>query len=606
MAGAFAGLMLAAGAQYLATPARADEHPRLGVNQLGYLPDGPKRATFLTGAERPLPWRIVDDQGNEVASGQSVPAGIDPTARANTHVLDFTDLSEPGTYRIEAGGSRSHPFSIEAGLYRDLARDAVNYFYPVRSGIAIDGAIAGAAYARPAGHVAAPADGLPNKGDRAVPCLSPEEADAAYGAPWTCAYTLDVTGGWYDAGDHGKYVVNGGISVAQLMGAYERTLYVDGASAALFADDTLAIPEGGNGVPDILDEARWELEFLLKMQVPEGEPLAGMAHHKLHDTAWTGLPMLPHEDPMPRKLHRPSTAATLNLAAAAAQGARLFKTFDPAFAGRLLAAAERAWQAARDHPSLHAPASDDTGGGAYGDADVSDEFYWAAAELFITTADARYRGHLAASPYFQGEVFRDTGFDWANVAALGRLSLATVPNTLPVEDIAAFRGSVIAAARRYVTLQDARAFGQIYAPHDGKYGWGSNHSMAQIGIIVARAYDFSRDPRFRRAALEAADYLLGRNALANSFITGYGSAYSENQHSRWFAHQLDATLPHPPKGALAGGPNVWLQDAVAAGRRAGCAPQLCYVDDIESWSTNEITINWNAALAQFAAFLAEQ
>lgn len=581
--------------------------PRITVNQVGYVPDGPKRATLIAQAQAALAWRLLDAEGKEVASGMTRPAGVDPTARLNVHVIDFSGFTQAGEgYRIEADGEVSFPFAIGRGFYEALARDALNYFYPVRSGIAIDGAIAGEAYARPAGHISAPGKGEINQGDRGVPCLSPERSERVYGVPWTCDYTLDVTGGWYDAGDHGKYLVNGGISVAQLMSAYERALYVDGASFAHFADGALAIPEAGNGVPDVLDEARWELEFLLKMQVPEGKPLAGMAHHKVHDTEWTGLPSLPHEDDKQRRLHRPSTAATLNLAAVAAQGARLFVKYDPAFANRLLKAAERAWHAAQAHPDLHAPETDNMGGGPYADDDVADEFYWAAAELFITTGAVHYRDALVASPYFRGDVFRDNGFDWAFVAPLGRMSLSLVPNALSAEEIAFFRASIVEAGRRFAALQEERAFGQIYVPSNGEYGWGSNHSFAQIGTIVARAYDYTRDPRLREAALEGADYLLGRNALGISYITGYGSHYAQNQHSGWFAHQVDPSLPHPPKGALAGGPNAALQDPFAAERLAGCAPQRCYIDDIESWSTNEITINWNAALAQFAAFLAEQ
>lgn len=585
----------------------AEHRPRVLVNQLGYLPDGPKRATLLTDASEPLPWQLRDAQGEPVASGTTKPAGLDPTALTNVHVIDFTAFTDPGIgYHIAADGGQSFPFAVGRGFYEALARDAVEYFYPARSGIAIDGAIAGAAYTRPAGHLVGPGDGAANKGDRDVPCLGAEASRDAYGISWTCDYSLDVTGGWYDAGDHGKYVVNGGISVAQLMSAYERTLYIDGASRALFADGTLAIPETGNGIPDILDEIRWELEFFLKMQVPDGEKLAGMVHHKVHDTDWIGLPLLPHENTNPRALHRPSTAATLNLAATGAQGARLFRKFHPAFADRLLMAAERAYAAAKSNPDLYAPATDSVGGGAYNDNDVSDEFYWAAAELFITTGDKAYRADLEASPYFTGDGFRDYGFDWGYVAPLATLSLSLVPNGLPADDMVRLRHSVIEAARRVADLQEDRAFGQIYAPADGKYGWGSNHLTAQLGIIVARAYDYTGDQRFRAAALEGADYLLGRNALALSYITGHGSAYSQNQHSSWFAHQLDPSLPRPPNGALAGGPNAWLHDAIAAERLAGCAPQLCYIDDIESWSTNEITINWNAALTQFAAFLAEQ
>ena len=120
-----------------------------------------------------------------------------------------------------------------------------------------------------------------------------------------CGYTLDVRGGWYDAGDHGKYVVNGGISAWQLLNAYERPGR-RGADAARSATASCDIPERGNGVPDILDEARWELEFLLRMQVPDGQPMAGMVHHKIHDENWTGLPMLPDEDTQPRVLSPPS------------------------------------------------------------------------------------------------------------------------------------------------------------------------------------------------------------------------------------------------------------------------------------------------------------
>jgi endoglucanase len=587
---------------------RPDTGPRVRVNQVGYLPDGPKHATLVTDSTDPMPWRLIDAAGNEILSGRTTPRGIDPSAGLNVQTIDFSATGRTGDgFVLETDGERSYPFPIRADIYAGLPRDALGYYYPVRSGIAIDGAIAGEAYARPAGHVSAPGDGEANKGDRDVPCQSPESSRKAYGEPWTCDYTLDVTGGWYDAGDHGKYVVNGGISVAQLMAAYERALTVKNAPPAAKADSALAIPEAGNGVPDILDEARWELEFMLEMMVPDGEPLAGMVHHKVHDDGWTGLPTLPDRDDKVRELHRPSTAATLNLAAAAAQGARLFEPFDEAFSAKLLAAAEKAYRAARARPALFAPGADGaSGGGAYDDADVTDEFYWAAAELFITTGAKPYLADLRASPYWNGEAFRPGGFDWANVAALGRMALATVPSRLPEQDADAARKSVIVAADRYLAMQAGQPFGQIYAPKGGEYDWGSNHLMLQNAIVVARAYDLTAERKYRDAVIEGVGYIFGRNALNRSYVTGYGKVFSKNQHSRWFAHQLDPDLPNPPKGSLAGGPNSGIQDPVAQRLLQGCAPQLCYVDDIESWSTNEITINWNAALSELAAFLAGQ
>src|SRR5262249_32710826 len=154
-------------------------------------------------------------------------------------------------------------------------------------------------------------------------------------------------------------------------------------------DRSMLIPEAGNGVPDLLDEARFELEFLLRMQVPEGKPFAGMVHHKIHDAHWTEIGTAPHEDRMQRLLYAPSSAATLNVAAVAAQASRIFQNIDAGFSKRCLAAARRAWRAAQAHPNMLA--SDRVeGGGAYPDKDLRDEQYWAAAELFATTKEAAY------------------------------------------------------------------------------------------------------------------------------------------------------------------------------------------------------------------------
>jgi endoglucanase len=105
--------------------------------------------------------------------------------------------------------------------------------------------------------------------------------------------------------------------------------------------------------------------------------------------------------------------------------------------------------------------------------------------------------------------------------------------------------------------------------------------------------------------LEGADYLFGRNALNHSYVTGYGTVSSQNQHTRLYAHELDPALPHPPPGAISGGPNSGLQDPFALSKLHGCAPQFCFIDDIQSFSTNEIAINWNAGLSWVASFIAD-
>ncbi|MGW1818644.1 glycoside hydrolase family 9 protein [Streptomyces sp. NPDC002125] len=565
------------------------------VNQVGYLPDGPKSGTVVTDADAPLTWTVKAQDGSRAATGTTVPQGEDPTSHQRVHTFDFDGLTELGDgYTVEVDGEVSEPFSIRGDLYDKLRSDALAYFYHNRSGAPIEADLVGAEYARPAGHIGV----APNKGDTDVPCQ-----------PGVCDYRLDVSGGWYDAGDHGKYVVNGGISVAQLMSTYERTLTAPNGESAELGDGKLRVPERDNGVPDILDEARWEMDFLIKMQVPTGEPLAGMAHHKMHDAEWTGLPMKPHLDPQQRELHPPSTAATLNLAASAAQCARLYAPFDEDFADRCLRAAETAWAAAKQHPDVLADPDDGTGGGAYSDNDVSDEFYWAAAELFTTTGKDTYRQAVLSS-----DLHGDTdavfpaggGISWGSTGGLGVLTLATVPNGLTSAQLDEVRSVVTTAADRYAAQSGAQAYGLPYAPQGGDYVWGSNSQVLNNMIVLATAHDLTGKAAYQGAVLRGADYLFGRNPLNQSYVTGYGERDSHNQHHRFWAHQNDPALPHPAPGSVAGGPNLTAAgsgDPVAKDKLSGCAPAMCYIDDIGSWATNEITINWNAPLAFIASYL---
>jgi endoglucanase len=559
------------------------------VNQVGYLPDGPKRATIVTTSSQALTWQLRNASGTVVASGSTTPRGADTPSGQTVHIADFSSYRTAGTgYVLTVDGSTSPRFDIRANLYDQLRSDAMAFFYHQRSGIPIEASLVGSQYARPAGHLGV----APNKGDTSVPCQA-----------GVCDYSLDVRGGWYDAGDHGKYVVNGGLSTWLVVNSFERAKR-SGTERAQ-GDSTLRVPERGNGVPDVLDEARWELEFLLRMQVPAGRQYAGMAFHKIHDANWTALPTRPEQDAEQRELHRPSTAATLNLAATAAQAARVYRPYDADFADRCLEAARRAWTAAQANPSMLAPATDSNGGGAYEDNRVTDEFYWAAAELYATTGESTYRDAVTSSPWHTSpDAFHGYGFGWQDTAALGRLTLATVPNGLPSSEISRIRSSVTAAADAHLNRMAAQGYA-VPLPQDG-YFWGSNGAVANNAIVLAVAAELTGDARYRNGALEVLDYLLGRNALGQSYVTGYGEKDSRNQHHRFWARQADPSLPNPPAGSIAGGPNSGLQDPVAEARLRGCAPAACYIDDIESYSTNEVAINWNAPLAWIAAYAADQ
>jgi endoglucanase len=574
------------------------------LNQLGLLADGPQRAMLPSQSSQPLPWSLTAKDGRVLATGRTEVFGPDRFSGENVHRIEFSGKASAGDgYRLTAGDLSSRPFAVSSAGNGRLPYDALAFFYHQRSGIPIEARLVGEKWARPAGH---PRD--------LATCVSGLDAR---GNAWPgCSYTLDASGGWYDAGDHGKYVVNGGIALWTLQNLYELGRL---RGSPLFVDGSAHIPESGNGISDLLDEARWEMEFMLRMQAPEGSrqrvPIgvtrnapgltlteistSGMAHHKTADERWTMLPMRPDRDPQRRVLFPPSTAATLNLAATAAQCGRIWRDIDKPFADRCVTAAKRAWTAARLNPRVYAIA-DFNGSGGYGDADVSDEFYWAAAELLTTTGDAEYRRAVEASPHFRQAI---SAPGWASVAALGSITLALHPAAIDGAEATRLRTDIERAAGSF--LLDRRSTG-YEVPMASRWTWGSNSILLNRAMLLALAYNWTGAPQYRDGVIDAMDFILGRNPLDRSFVSGYGARPMDNPHHRFWAHSLDSTLPGPPPGVLSGGPNnEAMSDEVAARMKGTCAPQTCWVDDVRAYSMNEVAINWNAPLVWVSAWLAD-
>ncbi len=197
--------------------------------------------------------------------------------------------------------------------------------------------------------------------------------------------------------------------------------------------------------------------------------------------------------------------------------------------------------------------------------------------------------------------------NWKFVQGLGTITLALVGSTLPEADRLLARQAVIEAAAAFVAIQDTQGYGTpYYNVLDGKYPWGSNSFVLNEMIALALAFDFTSDPKYRHAVEESMDYLLGRNPKGQCYVTGHGEAPLKYPHHRFWAYQADITYPKAPPGAISGGPNSGLQDPwVQAKGLPGCTPAKCFLDHIESWSTNEITINWNAPFAWVLAWLDE-
>ncbi|MGO1296781.1 MAG: glycoside hydrolase family 9 protein [Vibrio sp.] len=589
--------------------------PIVRVNQVGYFVDGPKHATVATDAKSPLAWKLLNGDQEVVAQGKTIPFGLNKASGEQVQWVDFSQVKTPVHKAIlEVAGNRSHPFTIGNDIYRTMKYDALSFFYQQRSGTDIERKyVQRADLARPAGH-------RPEN----VTCFNKTDAK---GNQWPgCNFSLDVTGGWYDAGDQGKYVVNGGISVWTLTNYYEREKLADPNKSSAFADGKVKIPEDHNGKNDLLDETRWMMNFMMAMQTPKNSSVwvpigdqskqlnrlsltqidaSGMVFHKVADDAWTGMPLPPHKDSRPRFLSYPTTAATLNLAATGAQCARVWKDKDSQYAQRCLTAAERAWKAANRHKNIYAY-DNFTGSGPYDDTHLADEFYWAAAELFVTTGKEQYKQFIQASPYYlatpKGDITAEGDVYWQGVSGAGTLSLALVPNKLPKQEVEKAHANIIKTANKYY---DSVAKEGYRIPYTAKeYPWGSNSNLMNRSLFLGIAYDFTHDRKYVNAIIDAMDYILGRNPLDQSYVSGYGSRRLMNPHHRFWAHAVDPKSPIVAPGVMSGGPNSTnFSDPIASSMKGKCVGQTCWKDDIGAWTLNEITINWNAPFFWTVSFL---
>ena len=574
---------------------------KVRVNQLGYYPNMAKKATLITDSNSPTEWKLKDSSGKVVASGTTTPFGADEASGDKVQKIDFSSYTGTGTgFTLEAGGESSYPFDINNDIYTQMKADALQYFYHNRSGIEIKMPYAGREdLTRKAGH---PNDSATTKDGTVVDC----------------------TGGWYDAGDHGKYVVNGGISAWTMMNQYELAKIKGYDSIANFK---MNIPENTDSIPDLLNESRWEMDWILKMQVKSGSK-KGMAYHKMHDEKWTALGLAPSDDEEKRVVRDPSTAATLNLAATAAQAARLWEKYDSTFASKCLTAAKEAWTAALANPNIIAPL-EKVGGGPYNDDYIKDDFYWAAAELYTTTGDDTYLNYIKSSPHYLEVPTKltagETGpWDWAYTSGLGTMSLL-INDKVPASDKTTVLNNLKAAGDTFLKNQSTEGYGTSLKPYEMTvysgtdqagtpsqivgYPWGSNSFVANTAMLFTYAYLYTNDVKYLNGATENMDYLMGRNALQQCYVSGYGEIPVEWPHHRFWAYQTDSSkFPKAPAGCLVGGPNSGLEDPWVRGDgfRPGNVPAAkAYLDNIEAWSANEITINWNTPLAWVTAYLSE-
>lgn len=536
------------------------------VNQIGYATSAPKHAQVAgMSAYR---FEVKDAKTEETVYKGELPDGkMWNQSRELTQYADFTEFKTPGTYFIEVNGERSFPFEIgDASIFDEFATWTTKAFYLWRSSIAIEPQYAtykGVDFSRALGHP-----------DDEVFIHS-----SAYSEKRKAESTISSPKGWYDAGDYNKYVVNAGITLHQLIMAFE-------TNQEYFAKKRLNIPESDNSLPDLLDEIKWETDWLFTMQDPDD----GGVYHKLTTKRFCTINTTPAEDKQDRYVVSKSTAAALNFAAEMAMTARVFRYYDEMYANEALKAARRAWNWAVNNPEVYFDNPSDIKTGSYGDRDLSDEFFWAAAELFITTGEKTFYEKLDFFRLFETP-------QWNACNSLALISLAW-----HLEDLPDFADEAL-IKRKYISLAETIYNGYKYSAGRlslKSFIWGCNGEIATNGAILGLAYRLTKEDKYREAMASQFNYLLGMNPTDYCFITGFGSKSPKHIHDR---RSTSDDIDEPLPGYLCGGANPNQTSDCGKFNYPSMAPARCYLDESCSYSTNEIAINWSAPLVFLTAMM---
>lgn len=540
----------------------------INVNQLGYYPAAPKYAVIKT--DQPVEFYIYKTGTSEkIFTGKLEGPRQSEFSDKKTCIADFSVVTKEGSYALEIPGiGKSHSFEIKTNVHDEVAKASVKGFYYQRLSTELHEKYAGK-WKRKAGN--------PDNKVLVHPSAASDKRPEGT--------ILSSPRGWLDAGDYNKYIVNCGITMGTLLSAYEDF-------PEYYKTLSLNIPESNNSIPDVLDETLWNLRWMLTMQ----DPNDGGVYHKLTNANFDKM-VMPHECTNPRYVVQKGTAAALDFAAVMAQSSRIFKDFSkelPGLSDSCLIAAKAAWAWAEKNPNVAYEQNDinkqfdpDITTGAYGDRNFSDEWLWAASELYASTRDNKYLSKITIAPDDRVVVP-----SWNQVRLLGYYTFVRHEKQLPdaASVIGLMKKQILALAADMTNGVEKRSYMTVMGVSTRDFIWGSSSVAANQGIVLINAYQITGDKKYIDYALSNVDYLLGRNATGFSFVTGHGDKTPMHIHHR--PSEADG-IPEPVPGLLSGGPNPGKQDGCVY---ASSIPNEAFTDHVCSYASNEIAINWNAPL----------
>lgn len=534
--------------------------PAIKVNQLGFVPEAEKYA-LVTGFEGELAaeagdqFKVVNAADNSVAyTGKLTLVTEYEPLDSGEKILkaDFSDLDVPGKYYISIEGLDNSPkFEIGEGIYGSLITDSARYFYYQRQGIELEEPYA---------------QGYPRKDQ------TPQDAQAVFASGEKDP--VDISKGWYDAGDFGKYVNAGATAVSDLFWAYE-------AFPSQFVDGQFNIPESGNGIPDILDEARWELEWMLKMQDEE----SGGFYPRVQSDDDENI-----KSRIIRDQNGCTTDDTACAAGVLAHAYLIYKDIDAAFAQECLDAAVKAWEFLEENPrNIVSPP------GPYNVYDDSSDRLWAAASLFRATGDEVYHAYFKGYYKSFAQKFENKdsyAHTWGDMWLTAFLSYLKAENK-DQQVVNWIDNEFGIWLENILTRYENNPWKNAIVP--GNYFWGINMQVMNVpmdAIIGSQLLDKYSD-RVQKLAFGSLNWLLGTNPLRFSFVSGYGEDSAKGVFSN--IYNKDGK-PGIPKGYMPGGPNAY--EGAGLSRFAA----KCYTRSTGDWVANEHTVYWNSALVFMSAF----
>ena len=519
------------------------------INQVGYRTGDVKEFALTDGNGNV---EIADASGQTVLTVTPKEASYWEASGQSVQLVDFSELKTPGTYSIKVGGQVvCSDLKVADKTYEDVLKASLKWYYYQRASMALDETYAGQ-WKRAAGHT--------------NPTARLHSSTGASG-------TINSSKGWYDAGDYGRYIVNSGITTYTLLSLYEH--FPD-----YFKTLKWNIPAEGN-LPDLLAEIKWNLDWMLTMQAADGG-----VYHKLTSLNFPG-DVMPAQDSDPLYVIGKGTAATFDFAAVMAVAARVYKPFDASYASKCLEAAKKAYAWGVQNPNKVFNNPSDVATGSYADGWLEDEKMFSGTELFVSTGDATYKPDSAS-----GKIP-----SWADVGGLATYGQAT--HAMEFGGIAqAAKDSLLKVADDFAD-RTQKGFGVVMAGED--FVWGSNAVAGNQGVWLLHAYYLTGEKKYYNAAVKVLDYLLGKNPLDMSFMTGFGTKSPKKPHHR---PSTSDKVAAPIPGMIVGGPQPGGEDVGSEtweckDYRTGF-PATSYVDNNCSYATNEVAINWNAPFAYLA------